>query len=142
MGRRKSRQARSRDSLITLLVALDGDGTSTFLITVTALLPIYRRIGMRPVVLTGIVALAAGLMNIIPWGGPTARAMAALDMTSGDIFIPLLGPMAVGALWVIAVAWFLGRGKPAGSEPSHSTNRQSTPGRKARELCARRRPKP
>ncbi|PQP23462.1 CitMHS family transporter [Rhodococcus opacus] len=96
-------------ALITLLVALDGDGTSTFLITVTALLPIYRRIGMRPVVLTGIVALAAGLMNIIPWGGPTARAMTALDMTSGDLFIPLLGPMAVGALWVIAVAWFLGR---------------------------------
>jgi CitMHS family citrate-Mg2+:H+ or citrate-Ca2+:H+ symporter len=96
-------------AVITLLVALDGDGTSTFLITVTALLPIYRRIGMRPVVLTGIITLAAGLMNIIPWGGPTARAMAALDMTSGDIFVPLLGPMAVGALWVLAVAWFLGR---------------------------------
>ncbi|WP_181779296.1 CitMHS family transporter [Pseudonocardia pini] len=96
-------------AVITLLVALDGDGTSTFLITVTALLPIYRRIGMRPVVMTGIIALAAGMMNIIPWGGPTARAMAALDMTSGDLFIPLLVPMAAGAVWVIAVAWFLGR---------------------------------
>jgi CitMHS family citrate-Mg2+:H+ or citrate-Ca2+:H+ symporter len=96
-------------AVITLLVALDGDGTSTFLITVTALLPIYRRVGMRPVVMTGIICLAAGLMNIIPWGGPTARAMAALDMTSADLFIPLLPAMAAGAVWVIAVAWLLGR---------------------------------
>ncbi|WP_433503032.1 CitMHS family transporter [Pseudonocardia halophobica] len=96
-------------AVITLLVALDGDGTSTFLITVTALLPIYRRIGMRPVVMTGIIALAAGMMNIIPWGGPTARAMAALQMTSADLFIPLLVPMAAGAVWVVAVAWLLGR---------------------------------
>ena len=57
-------------AVVTLLVALDGDGASTFLITVSAFLPIYRRIGMRPLVLTGVVALAAGVMNMIPWGGP------------------------------------------------------------------------
>ena len=34
-------------AVVTLLVALDGDGASTFLITVSAFLPIYRRIGMR-----------------------------------------------------------------------------------------------
>lgn len=33
-------------AFITLVVALDGDGSATFMITVTALLPIYKRLGM------------------------------------------------------------------------------------------------
>lgn len=56
-------------AVLTLLVALDGDGASTFLITVSALLPIYQRLGMRPLVLTGTVCLGAGVMNMVPWGG-------------------------------------------------------------------------
>ncbi|MFC9836190.1 CitMHS family transporter [Rhodococcus sp. NPDC127530] len=96
-------------AVLTLLVALDGDGTSTFLITISALLPIYQRLGMRPVVLTGIVCLAAGLMNMIPWGGPTVRAMAALDLTSADIFTPVLPAMGAGVLWVLFAAYMIGR---------------------------------
>jgi CitMHS family citrate-Mg2+:H+ or citrate-Ca2+:H+ symporter len=96
-------------AVLTLLVALDGDGTSTFLIMVSAMLPIYQRIGMRPIVLTGIVCLAAGVMNMIPWGGPTVRAMAALDATSGDIFTPVVPAMAVGVAWVVLSAYLIGR---------------------------------
>ncbi|SNS57065.1 CitMHS family transporter [Rhodococcoides kyotonense] len=96
-------------AVLTLLVALDGDGTSTFLIMVSAMLPIYQRIGMRPLALTGIVCLGAGVMNMIPWGGPTVRAMAALDATSGDIFTPVVPAMAVGALWVVFSAFLIGR---------------------------------
>nr|WP_308055126.1 SLC13 family permease [Streptomyces sp. LBUM 1486] len=40
-------------AVLTLCVALDGDGASTFLITVSALLPVYRRLGMNPLVLSG-----------------------------------------------------------------------------------------
>src|SRR5687767_7894866 len=71
-------------AVLTLLVALDGDGASTFLIMVSAMLPIYQRLGMRPLVLTAVVCLGAGVMNMVPWGGPTARAMAALNLTSAD----------------------------------------------------------
>ena len=46
-------------AVLTLLVALDGDGASTFLITVSALLPVYRRLGMSPLVLSGVVCLGA-----------------------------------------------------------------------------------
>ena len=96
-------------AVVTLLVALDGDGASTFLITISAFLPIYKRIGMRPLVLTGIVALAAGVMNMIPWGGPTVRAMAALDLSSADLFLPLLPAMGVGIIWVLLAAYLIGR---------------------------------
>ncbi|WP_020667269.1 CitMHS family transporter [Amycolatopsis nigrescens] len=96
-------------AVLTLLVALDGDGASTFLITVSALLPLYRRIGMRPLVLAGVVCLGAGLMNMVPWGGPTARAMAALQLDSGTLFLPLLPAMIAGALWVLLAAYLIGR---------------------------------
>jgi citrate-Mg2+:H+ or citrate-Ca2+:H+ symporter, CitMHS family len=96
-------------AVLTLLVALDGDGASTFLITVSAMLPVYRRIGMRPLVLAGVVCLGAGVMNMVPWGGPTARAMAALDRDSGSIFLPLLPAMLGGVLWVLIAAWLIGR---------------------------------
>jgi citrate-Mg2+:H+ or citrate-Ca2+:H+ symporter, CitMHS family len=96
-------------AIVTLLVALDGDGASTFLIAVSAFLPIYQRIGMRPLVLTGVVALAAGVMNMIPWGGPTVRAMAALHLTNADLFVPVLPAMGAGIAWVLLAAYLIGR---------------------------------
>ncbi|MEH7273865.1 citrate:proton symporter [Neobacillus vireti] len=96
-------------ALITLFVALDGDGSATFMITITALLPVYKRLGMRPVVLAGVVALGAGVMNIIPWGGPLARAMVTLDAETSNLFNPLIIPMLAGMVWVVFVAYILGK---------------------------------
>ncbi|MEV6233052.1 citrate:proton symporter [Saccharopolyspora shandongensis] len=96
-------------ALLTLLVALDGDGASTFLISVSALLPIYQRLGMRRIVLAGVICLAAGVMNMVPWGGPTARAMAALKLDSSQLFLPVLPAMLAGILWVLLAAYLIGR---------------------------------
>ncbi|MFF7791174.1 citrate:proton symporter [Streptomyces sp. NPDC007991] len=96
-------------AVLTLCVALDGDGASTFLITVSALLPVYRKLGMSPLVLSGVVCLAAGVMNMIPWGGPTVRAMAALKLESSDVFTPVLPAMGFGIAWVLVASWLIGR---------------------------------
>ncbi|MPY62694.1 CitMHS family transporter [Streptomyces spongiae] len=96
-------------AVLTICVALDGDGASTFLITVSALLPVYRRLGMSRLVLAGIVCLGAGLMNLVPWGGPTARAAAALKLDTSDIITPLLPALGVGIAWVLLAAYLIGR---------------------------------
>lgn len=96
---------------LAMLVALDGDGATTFLISVTALLPVHRRLGLNPLVLPGIVALAAGVMNVLPWGGPTARAMSVLRADVNQLFVPVLPAMGAGILWVFFVAWWFGRGE-------------------------------
>ncbi|WDV56517.1 citrate:proton symporter [Streptomyces coeruleorubidus] len=96
-------------AVLTLCVALDGDGASTFLITVSALLPVYRKLGMSPLVLSGVVCLGAGVMNMIPWGGPTVRAMAALKLESSDVFTPVLPAMGLGIAWVLVASWLIGR---------------------------------
>lgn len=95
-------------AVLPMLVALDGDGATTFLISITALLPVHRRMGIRPVVLPGIVALSAGVMNLLPWGGPTARAITALGGDVGTIFMPVVPAMLAGIAWVFLVAGFLG----------------------------------
>ena len=114
---------------LPMVVALDGDGATTFLISITALAPVHRRMGINPLVLPGIVALAAGVMNLLPWGGPTARAMAVLEADVRQIFLPVLPAMLAGVGWVFCVAWWLGRGERrrlAGGptlEPAELTNR-------------------
>jgi citrate-Mg2+:H+ or citrate-Ca2+:H+ symporter, CitMHS family len=96
-------------AVLTMAVALDGDGASTFLITLSALLPVYQRLGMSRLVLAGIVCLGAGVMNMVPWGGPTARAMAALHLESSDVFTPVLPAMGLGIVWVLFAAFMIGR---------------------------------
>ena len=96
-------------AVLTMAVSLDGDGATTFLITISAMLPLYQRLGMNRLVLSGIVALGAGVMNILPWGGPTVRAMAALKADSSVIFNPVVPAMLVGILWVLTVAYIFGR---------------------------------
>ncbi|MEU7856271.1 citrate:proton symporter [Nonomuraea sp. NPDC049141] len=95
-------------AVITMCVALDGDGASTFLITVSALLPVYKRLKMSPLVLTGVVCLGAGVMNMIPWGGPTARAMAVLKLDSSQVFTPVLPAMVIGIVWVLVASYLIG----------------------------------
>ena len=65
-------------AVLALIVSLDGDGSTTYMITAAAMLPLYRKLGLRPLVLACVTMMAGGVMNILPWGGPTARAAAAL----------------------------------------------------------------
>jgi citrate-Mg2+:H+ or citrate-Ca2+:H+ symporter, CitMHS family len=95
--------------VLTVLVALDGDGATTFMITCSAMVPIFSRLNMRPLALSGIICLGAGVMNIIPWGGPTARAFAALHVDSAQLFTPVLPAMIVGVLWGGFCAYLIGR---------------------------------
>jgi citrate-Mg2+:H+ or citrate-Ca2+:H+ symporter, CitMHS family len=96
-------------AIIAMLTHLDGSGASTFLITIPALLPLYERLGMSRLVLAGMVALGAGVMNLLPWGGPTARAGTALELDPAVIFNPLIPAMIAGVIWVIFAAYYLGK---------------------------------
>ncbi|MFI8189043.1 CitMHS family transporter [Streptomyces sp. NPDC085946] len=95
-------------ALLAAIVSLDGDGSTTFMITVSALYPLYKRLKMSLVILTGVAAMANGVMNTLPWGGPTARAATALKLDASDIFVPMIPALAVGLLFVIGLSYVLG----------------------------------
>lgn len=93
---------------LALLVSLDGDGSTTYIITTAAMLPLYKRLRMSNLVMASVIMQASGVMNLLPWGGPTARAASALKVDVRDIFNPMIPVMVFGALWVIFVASIFG----------------------------------
>src|SRR5215475_9165492 len=95
-------------AVLALLVSLDGDGTTTYLIVIAALLPLYKRLGLSRLVLASLMMLASGVMNILPWGGPTARAASALNIDPSEIFVPMIPAMGGAAAWVIILAVIFG----------------------------------
>ncbi|WP_338485687.1 citrate:proton symporter [Streptomyces sp. SCSIO 75703] len=95
-------------ALLAAIVSLDGDGSTTFMITVSAMYPLYKRLKMSLVVMTGVAATANGVMNTLPWGGPTARAATALKVDASDIFVPMIPALAVGLLAVLGLSYVLG----------------------------------
>ncbi|MFZ0268288.1 CitMHS family transporter [Caulobacter sp.] len=96
-------------AILAMLVSIDGDGTTTALIVITAFLPVYRRVGMNPLILATLLGLSNSLMNYVPWGGPSARAAAAVHVDLADVVGPLLPAMGVGLLGVLGLAWLFGR---------------------------------
>jgi CitMHS family citrate-Mg2+:H+ or citrate-Ca2+:H+ symporter len=94
---------------VAALVSLDGDGATTAIVTLGAFLPVYQRLGMNPLILAVMLGSANSIINIMPWGGPTARVASALQLSPTDIFVPLLPAMAAGLAGTFLLAWVLGR---------------------------------
>lgn len=95
-------------ALLAIVVSLDGDGATTALVTISAMLPVYRRLGLNPLILGLLLGLSAAITNITPWGGPTARAASALHIDPGSVFIPMIPAMLGGLAFTVALAWWLG----------------------------------
>ena len=95
-------------AILAAFVSLDGDGSTTYMITVAAMLPLYQRLKMSALNLTCVTMLAGGVMNMTPWGGPLARAASALQVEPNDIFVPMLPAMAAGVAGVIGLSYILG----------------------------------
>lgn len=95
-------------TLLACVVHLDGAGATTFLVTIPAMLPLYQRLGMSRLTLSTCVALGAGVMNMLPWGGPTARAAATVKVDANDLWVPLIPAQIAGIIAALAVAWYLG----------------------------------
>ena len=94
---------------LTLTVSLDGDGSTTYMICVAAMMPLYKRIGMNPLVMTCLMLLSSGVMNLTPWGGPTARAASALQVDASHVFIPMIPSMLVAIIWLFFLAYLYGK---------------------------------
>jgi CitMHS family citrate-Mg2+:H+ or citrate-Ca2+:H+ symporter len=95
-------------AILAAVVSIDGDGTTTTMIVTSALLPVYKRLKIKPLYLATIIIMQNSIMNLLPWGGPTARIMAALKLDGSAILNPLVPGMVLSIIYVIGVAYFLG----------------------------------
>ncbi len=94
--------------LIAMIGHLDGGGASTFLITIPAMLPIYKKLHMRSTTLLLIVVTAMGVMNLLPWGGPTMRVASVLGIDANELWIELIPMQIVGVIIAFATAFIWG----------------------------------
>ena len=87
-------------AIVAAAVSLNGDGTTTTLICCSAFVPIYKKLDMKLMNLGVLVILQNTIMNLLPWGGPTARAMSVLGVEA-DILAYLAPGMILSVLYVI-----------------------------------------
>lgn len=94
--------------IIAMIGHLDGGGASTFLITIPAMLPVYKKLKMRPTTLLLICVTAMGVMNLLPWGGPTMRSASVLGIDANILWMKLLPMQMVGIVIALFTAFFWG----------------------------------
>ena len=87
---------------VAVIGHLDGSGATTFIITITAMLPLFKKLKMDNRALMMLICVSIGVMNVCPWGGPTIRAATVLE-TDPNILWHRLLPVQ-GAMLVITFA--------------------------------------
>lgn len=94
--------------IIAAIAHLDGAGASTFLITIPALLPLYKHLKMSPYLLLLLIGGSASIMNMVPWAGPLGRTASVLDVDVTELWRPLIPIQIIGIVLMIVLAVFLG----------------------------------
>lgn len=95
-------------ALIATIAHLDGTTATTVLITIPALYPVYKRMNIDSKILLCLTGACMGVMNLLPWGGPVARAATVLAMDANELWHVLIPIQIVGFFINIGVAVLLG----------------------------------
>ncbi|MCD8221647.1 MAG: citrate:proton symporter [Clostridiales bacterium] len=95
-------------AIIATIAHLDGTTATTVLITIPALYPVYKSMKIDPKILLCLTGACMGVMNLLPWGGPVARAATVLSMDANDLWHILIPVQLIGLVFNIVVAVLLG----------------------------------
>lgn len=95
-------------AIIAMIGHLDGAGAATFCIVIPAMLPIYKKMHMRATTLLRITVISMGVLNLMPWAGPTMRAAAVLGMEASSFWHTILPIQICGVILAFAVAFING----------------------------------
>lgn len=115
---------------LVVITGFDGDGATAVLITVSALFPVYRRVGVNPLIMALLLGLVLPVLNWLPWGGPAARAAISLKVPIESIVGPMIPALLISLAAIVALSFHLGhserrrlagiaaRAEEAGAEPA------------------------
>ncbi len=128
-------------AVIATIAHLDGTTATTVLITIPALYPVYKAMKIDSKILLCLTGACMGVMNLLPWGGPVARAATVLAMDANELWHILIPVQIAGFVFSIVIAVFLGmlaikQGTGAGKGEAVETDQKTKD-----EEAALRRPK-
>lgn len=95
-------------ALLAWVIHLDGSGAVTIMLTVPAVMPLYKKLGMDRRILACIIAMAAGT-NFLPWIGGMVRCSIVFNMPSTAIYAPLFPVHVTGLAATFFIAYRLGK---------------------------------
>lgn len=95
-------------AIIATIAHLDGTTATTVLITIPALYPVYKAMKIDTRILLSLTGACMGVMNLLPWGGPVARAATVLSMDANDLWHILIPVQIVGMVCNVVIAVLLG----------------------------------
>ena len=95
-------------AIVATIAHLDGTTATTVLITIPALYPVYKKMKIDPKILLCLTGACMGVMNLLPWGGPTARAATVLQMDANELWHMLIPVQIMGLVCNIALAVVMG----------------------------------
>jgi CitMHS family citrate-Mg2+:H+ or citrate-Ca2+:H+ symporter len=95
-------------AILATVVSFDGDGATTDMIVCSALIPVYNRLKINKLYLAAFILMPNSIINLIPWGGPTARIQAAIGVDGISLMKPLIPGMVLAILYVIGIAYYYG----------------------------------
>lgn len=95
-------------AIIGIVAHLDGATATTVLITIPAMYPIYKALGIKTEVLLCLTTASMGVMNLLPWGGPVARVSAVLGLDANDLWLTLIPLQIFGVIVILSLAVWLG----------------------------------
>jgi CitMHS family citrate-Mg2+:H+ or citrate-Ca2+:H+ symporter len=96
-------------AILIMIVGFDGDGATAVLITISSMFPIYRRLGLNPLIIALLLGLINPILNWLPWGGPAARASISLKVDLSAIVLPMLPAFFISLAVCLVFAYVLGR---------------------------------
>lgn len=94
---------------VTMISHLDGSGATTALVTIPTMLPIFKKMKMRPISVVAVMSIMSGAMNITPWCASMLRVTSVLSLDAQELWrylVPVQGFAIVGGLLLmIPMAW-------------------------------------
>lgn len=94
---------------IAIIGHLDGAGASTALITIPPMLPLYKKMKIRPTTLLLLLASSVGAMNIMPWAGPTIRAATVIGESANTIWRGIIPMQFISIALTFGLAFIMSR---------------------------------
>lgn len=94
---------------IAIIGHLDGAGASTALITIPPMLPLYKKMKIRPTTLLLLLAASVGAMNIMPWAGPTIRAATVIGESANTIWHGIIPMQFISIGLTFGLAFIMSR---------------------------------
>lgn len=96
-------------AVVAAIAHLDGSGATTVIITIPAMLPIYKKMKMSPLLLLLVLSISCGIMNMNPWCPAPMTLASSIGSDSQAVMRMLLPVQVFGYIILLGIIFFIGR---------------------------------